>query len=148
MSLKRQVEYMQQFSTDIFGGISYHTVFFFLFFFLFLYSFSFYFFKYFSFFHGFFFFFFLAPSKLTLELALRVSQMPKFRFQRLDDSRLPCGQCHFSINAPEKKYIDKNRKYIVHFKSLIKYDCQWYMFKVMALFRGRHIADWHYDTIY
>ena len=49
----------------------------------------------------------------------------------------------------EKKYIDKNRKYIVHFKSLIKYDCQRYMLKVMALFRGlRHIADWHYDTIY
>lgn len=58
---------------------------------------------FFLFFHGFLSSFFLAPSKLTLELALRLSQMPKFRFQRLDDSRLPCGQCHFSINAPEKK---------------------------------------------
>lgn len=118
-----------------FSGAFSITVFFFLFFLfyiLFLFTFS----NIFSFFHGFFSSFFLPPLKLSLELALRLSQMPKFRFQRLDDSRLPCGQCHFSINAPEKKYKDKDRKYRVHFKSLIKYDCQWYMFKVMALFTG------------
>ncbi|KQK18936.2 hypothetical protein BRADI_1g45642v3 [Brachypodium distachyon] len=74
MSLKRQVEYMQQFSTVISGGnYPIHCIFSFLFFFFYF----FYFFQiFFLFFFQGFFSLFLPPVKLTLELALRVSQMP------------------------------------------------------------------------
>lgn len=85
-----------------FGGeLSYTLYLFFPFFFFFYF---FYFFQiFFLFFFQGFFSLFLPPVKLTLELALRVSQMPNLWFQRLDDSRLPCVQCHCLINAPENK---------------------------------------------
>lgn len=83
------------------GGIILYIVSFLSFFFFFYF---FYFFQiFFLFFFQGFFSLFLPPVKLTLELALRVSQMPNLWFQRLDDSRLPCVQCHCLINAPENK---------------------------------------------
>jgi len=73
-SLKRQVEYIQQYTTGILGGILSHCTFL-------LFSFYIPFFLLFQIFFSFFkdfFSFFLPPSNLTLELALRLSHMPKF----------------------------------------------------------------------
>lgn len=99
-----------------FGGIYYHIVLF-LSFFLFLYSFFFTFSNlFFSFFSRIFFSFFLPPSNLTLELALRLSQMPKFDFKDLTIVDQPASNA--IVQSMHQKVKKRNAQIIIENRNL------------------------------
>lgn len=116
LSLKRHVEYIQQYTTGILGGFIitlYFSSLFFFFYILFFLLFQIFFFLFFS---RIFFSFFLPPSNLTLELALRLSQMPKFDFKDLTIVDQPASNA--IVQSMHQKVKKRNAQIIIENRNL------------------------------